>query len=415
MPGRLRVALLIESSRAYGRGLLRGIADFAKAHGDWSIFHQERSLDAGPPDWFKEWRGDGVIARIETKQMLNAIKSLDVPAVDLRGLHDVPHIPLVETNDKQVMRLAVEHLIERGFKNLAYCGFPGTNYSVMRREYLENIVGSNTGGGARLRGLSLHVFSPPESAQHPVGTTQVESDSLFYEGTVARWLETLPKPVGVVACNDIRGQQVLNVCREIGVTVPEQVAVVGVDNDELLCELSDPHLSSVAPDTQRIGYKAAELLSEMMLSSRGSRKRKKKRSTKRKAKSLEATTHFVDPLGVVTRQSTDVLAIADPQVAAAVRYIRVHAVDGISVEDVLDQVTMSRSTLERRFNQIIGRSPKAEIIRVRLERVKRLLEQTGYSLAVIARMTGFQHGEYMSVQFREKVEMTPGQYREKFQ
>ena len=386
MPRRLpQVALLIESSRAYGRGLLHGIAHYARLHGRWSIYHYERSLNDPAPQWLAKWKGQGIIARLENPQLIRTIQKLGCPVVDLRGLHNLPDIPLVETNDKTVVRMALDHLIERGFTRFAYCGFAGANYSDRRLGFLKDFTSDDR--------YSLEVYESDETARRS-DTVATESRGILYEGAIARWLSKLPKPIGVIACNDVRGQQVLNAAREHNISVPEDLAVIGVDNDEVLCELSDPPLSSVEPNTFRIGYEAAALLDRMMQGFKP-----------------DCHTLFIEPTSVITRASTDVLAMADREVAIAVRYIRQHATDHISVEDVLDQVPLSRSTLERRFFKIIGRSPKAEILRIRLDRARQLLAETDYALLTIAQMTGFTHAEYLSVVFKQKFNQTPGQFR----
>jgi LacI family transcriptional regulator len=390
MDPRPRVALLIESSRAYGRGLLRGIAQYARTHGPWSLFHHERRIGDDAPAWLGRWRGHGVIARIETLKLRNAIVALGLPCVDLRGLHDVDGVPVIDTDERATVRMALDHLAERGFEHYAFCGFEGANYSEARAAHFRRLV--------RQAGREPIVYQGPTHTRG-ADTTAIEAEGLLYEDQIAQWLKSLPTPVGVMACNDIRAVQVLNACRDHGIAVPDDVAVIGVDNDELLCELCDPPLSSVEPDTDTLGYRAAAALDRRMRRRRG-----------RDLEGSIAATRVV-PRGVVTRQSTDVLAMADRQVAAAVRFIRQHASEGVTVEDVLSQLAISRSTLERRFDALLGRSPKEEIIRVRLERVKRLLRETTYPLPMVARLAGFKHHEYMSAQFRQKVGQTPGQFR----
>jgi LacI family transcriptional regulator len=197
-----------------------------------------------------------------------------------------------------------------------------------------------------------------------------------------------------MACYDLRGQHVLNACRRLGVAVPDDVAVIGVDNDDLLCDLSDPPLSSVIPNTRRTGYEAAKLLDEMMC-----------------GRKVGALTHLIPPLGIMTRQSTDVLAIDDRNVARAVHYIRQHACDGITVDHVLKAVPQSRRMLESRFRKVIGRTPHEEILRVKLNRVKRLLTETDLPLEQIAERSGFTHVEYLTVAFKREVGMPPSKYR----
>jgi LacI family transcriptional regulator len=291
----------------------------------------------------------------------------------------------VRTDDAAAARLAFEHLRERGFRHFAFCGFNGADYSDIRRGNFARLVGEG--------GLRCHRFAPPQRP-HRASTLKYEEQGLKDGDLVARWLEELPKPVGLMACNDIRGQQVLNACRATGMLVPDEVAVIGVDNDEVLCELSDPPLSSVVPNTERIGYEAATLLDRMM---RG-----------RKPPSQPIV---VEPAGIVTRRSTEVLAIEDRHIAAAVRFIREHACEGVDVGDVLRAVPLSRSTLERRFGREVGRSPKEEILRVRLNRAKQLLTETDFPLSVVAEKVGLVHAEYLSVIFKKKTGLTLVQFR----
>ncbi|MGH7968618.1 MAG: substrate-binding domain-containing protein, partial [Limisphaerales bacterium] len=208
------------------------------------------------------------------------------------------------------------------------------------------------------------------------------------------WIKTLPRPIGVMACNDMRGQQVLDACRATGVAVPEEIAVVGVDNDEVLCNLSEPPLSSVLPDAERIGYEAAVLLARMMAGEK-----------------MGPGETFVPPSGIITRRSTDALAVDDRQIAAATRFIREHACEGIDVSDVLRAVPMSRSTLDRRFMRILGRSPKDEILRVRLGRVKQMLAETDFPLSLISEKVGLEHVEHLSRMFKEREGTTPSAFR----
>lgn len=378
------MALLVESSRAYGRGLLRGIATYIRNHGRWTVFHQERTMSADAPPWLRSWRGDGVIARIESRALIAALRRLRIPVVDLRGMHDLPGIPLIETNDRRVTELAAGHLLERGFDHYAFCGYASANFSRRRLRYFLPLL--------RGAGRTVDVYE----AAGPLGrdTAFAEGRGLQYEPGLARWIRSLPRPVAVMACNDVRGQQVLNACRDLNLGVPEDVAVIGVDNDPLVCDLSDPPLSSVEPDTERIGAEAAALLDRMM-----------------DGRAAPSRKIFVDPVGVVARPSTEISAIRDRQVATALRFIRQHACEGIGVEDVLDAVPVSRSTLERRFAALLRRSPRDEIVRVRLEHVRRLLRETDFPLSEIARIAGLRHAETLCALFKRETGETPGAYR----
>ncbi len=377
--------MLIESSRAFGRSTLQGVARYVREHGPWSISFQEHSLCDDIPEWFEHWDGEGIIARMESGAVDRLVQRMEAPTVSLRLVPSAPEMPCVLIDHSATARLAFEHFQERGFHHFAFCGFNGADYSDARRDgFLEHVTQA---------GFRCHVFggTPPPGN---LNTVKYEEEGLKDGERVAQWIRELPKPIGLMACNDMRGQQVLNACRGIGVAVPDEVAVIGVDNDEVLCDLSDPPLSSVVPNAERIGYEAAAMLAGLMAGkkSRGQRL-------------------FVMPEEIVTRRSTEVLAIEDRQIAAAERFIREHACEGIDVSDVVRAVPLSRSTLERRYAAILGYSPKHEILRVRLNRAKQLLVETDFPIATIAEKIGLEHTEYLSVIFKKKVGVTPAEFR----
>lgn len=372
-----KVALLIETSNAYARGLLQGIVGYLREHRRWSLHLSEHNRGDRAPAWISEWKGDGIIARVENAAIAEALQGLKVPIVDTSAARLIPSLPWFETDDGAVANLAAEHLSERGFRNFAYAGDSRFNWSRWRQEHFENCI--------RAAGHPCHVFEPSRS---------VAPDDAQAIDELARWIRQLPKPIGIMACYDFRGQQVLDACRRIDVAVPDEVAVIGVDNDELLCELSDPPLSSVLPNTYRTGYEAAELLDKMMGGARS-----------------KGEARLIPPAGVVTRQSTDVLAIHDRNIARAIHFIRKSASSGINVQDVIKAVPQSRRLLEQRFQKLLGRTPHQEIVRVQLERVKQLLSQTHLSLEEISERAGFAHVEYLSVVFKRETGMPPSKYR----
>lgn len=379
MKRRRSVALLIETSNAYARGLLEGVIHYMRSHDTWSVYLPEQQRTARPPTWLGKWRGDGIIARIETEEMADLVSRKKVPTVDVSAARHVPNIPWVETDDAEISRLAAEHLIERGFRNLAFVGDPGFNWSLWREQHFGEIV--------QQRGCR-YLAHQSTSRLDPRYSWNTEHRKL------AKWLDSLPKPVGIMACYDIKAQEVLDVCRELDLAVPEQVAVIGADNDELLCNLSEPPLSSVIPNRHRAGFEAARLLDRMMA-----------------GQSVANDAILIRPLGIETRQSTDTLAIEDTDVAEALRFIRRHASSGINVGDVLKQVPLSRRVLESRFRKLLGRSPHEEIVRQRIARVQQLLSETELPLREIANRTGFEHAEYLSVAFKQATGQTPSHFR----
>ncbi|MEO5961371.1 MAG: XylR family transcriptional regulator, partial [Opitutaceae bacterium] len=225
-PRRRQVALLIETSNAYARGLLQGIVHYIREHQPWSFHLMEQGRGDDPPAWLARWSGDGIIARIETPRIARAIVGAGVPAVDVSAARLVPELPWVETDDEQIAQLAAEHLLERGFKHFGFCGDARFNWSVWREKHFCARV--------QAAGKNVHCYRAAAAA----------GDLAAQLGDLRRWLRELPKPIGIMASYDIRGQQVLDACRSAGLAVPAEVAVIGVDNDELLCDLASPPLSS---------------------------------------------------------------------------------------------------------------------------------------------------------------------------
>lgn len=372
-----RVALLIETSNAYGRGLLRGVVAYVREHRPWSFYFAEQGRGERPPAWLDGWDGDGIIARIENPSIARAVERAKLPAVDISAARLVPSIPWVETDDAAIARIAAEHLRERGFKHFGFCGDSRFNWSRWR---CEHFVANLRENGFE---CSIHV---PEARARQSADAQMSG--------IGAWLRKLPKPAGVLVCYDIRAQHVLSQCRASGLAVPDEIAVVGVDNDELLCDLCDPPLSSVQPNHHNAGYEAARLLDRMM-----------------GGQHVAPTAHLIAPIRLVTRQSSDVLAVHDSDVSRAMSLIRKHACDGIDVSDVLRAVPVSRRVLEKRFIQMLGVTPHEEILRVKLNRVKQLLLDTSVPLSEIARRSGFEHAEYLSVAFKREHGMTPSKFR----
>ncbi len=378
-PRRRQVALLIETSNAYARGLLQGVVHYIREHEPWSFYLMEQGRGDDPPPWLARWKGDGIIARIETPRIAAAVVRAALPAVDLSAGRLVPELPWVETDDEQIAGLAASHLLERGFKHFAFCGDARFKWSELRARHFAARI--------RLAGHAVHEFSSKAG-----GEVAAQARAL------RAWVESLPKPVGIMAAYDICGQQVLDACRSAGLAVPSDVAVIGVDNDALLCDLASPPLSSVIPNAHRAGYEAAALLEKLM--------------ARRK---VPASAHLIPPLGVAARQSTDVLAVDDRDVARAVQFIREHACEGINVGDLLRTVPLSRRVLEQRFQKLLGRTPREEILHVRLARVRQLLGETDLPLYIIAERTGFEHVEYLSVVFKRETGCTPSDYRRETQ
>jgi LacI family transcriptional regulator len=304
-----------------------------------------------------------------------------LPVVDVSAERFSSEFSRVSIDNGAVARLAAEHLEAKGFSDFAYCGDRRFLWSRQRGVEFRRCLAE--------KGRRCVDFGEPAGTAKPGSDAEIRA--------IARWLKGLPKPVGVFACYDGRALQVLEACQLLGLHVPDQVAVLGVDNDELVCELANPPLSSVQPNARRSGYEAAALLARLM----GGEKK------------AVAPTHQVQPVRVVERQSTDVVAVADVKVAAALKFIRLHACEGMDVGDVLRAVPMSRTRLEQKFKALLGHSPHRQLVQQRIARAKHLLAESKIAISEVAEQAGFDNASYLSVAFRRETGLSPFAYRAK--
>jgi LacI family transcriptional regulator len=375
------VAVCVDKSRSYGRGVMQGIADYLEIHGPWAL-----SIDPGASGnyqegWLKNWRGDGVIAFIEDPAVAEDLRRAGIPAVEVFRHHVDLGLPQVGNDEAKIGRLAAEHLLDRKFSKFAFCGYRNHLWSDLRREGFEERV--RRGGGSSCLYESVH--TPARLADWEQGQEEL-----------IVWLRQLPKPVGLMACSDAHALRILDACHRAQLAVPEEVAVIGVDNDEETCRLANPPLSSVIDHPRRVGFEAARLLGQIMVGAQNQN---------------HDSPLLIAPLGVATRRSTDTTAIEDPMVARAAQIIREHACKGLTVKDLVSQMRMSHTTLYERFQAALGLPPHQAILKTKLDRVKNLLKQTDLSLEQIAEHAGFNHAEYMQVAFKREVGTTPGKYR----
>ncbi len=375
----IRIGLAVNHSYAYYRGVLRGIAHYAETKPEWlftSVFPEEQSLQA-----LGRLRPAGLIASVHLQVLVQALSCWRRPVVNVSAVLPRLRFPRVGVDNVRVGQLAAAHFLERGLRNFGFVGPPDHVFSTERRPAFCQAL--------REAGHSVACHDTPVNLPiDPLGR-RWDLDRGVY-----RWLRALPKPVGLFVADDEWGVQVAEACRQVGLHVPEDVALLGVDDDDLDCELTRPRLSSVVVPAERIGYEAAALLDRLLAGHKP-----------------PAGPVLIPPLGVATRRSTDVLAIDDREVVAAVRFIREHAHMPLRVTDVLREVPVSRRTLERRCHQALGWGVGEEIRRAHLELARRLLARTDLPMKAVAQKSGFSDFRHMAVVFRHELGLPPTAYR----
>jgi LacI family transcriptional regulator len=375
-----RVILLIESSRASGRALLRGVADYSHHHGPWSFSWEPAGLEKVQP-LLETGDADGIILR--DVEEAEAIMAYGLPTVVVgHRKTEIPGLVNVVTDSEVIGRMGAEHLLECGFKHFAYCGylktpFENTTWSEIRRDIFCD----------RIRAAGFN--EPPQYAL----STPPKDWSREWR-SLAQWLVTLPKPVGLMACNDDCAQRVMEVCKLARLTVPDTIGIIGVDNDEVVCGLTNPPMSSIAINFERAGYEAAAALDHLMQGRLVVPDRIKAAASQ-----------------VVTRRSTDFVAADEPHLAKALRFIRDRARGGIGVDEVALSAGLSRRALEKRFRKQLGRSILEEVRRVRTDHIARLLVETDLPVAKIADLLGFPDTQHIARYFQADKRISPVAYR----
>lgn len=359
-------------------GILRGVCHFARTHNEWNLCFSENDPH-GLSRFIRQWKPEGIVAHVSSPAVKKILARSGAKVVNVSSYLPDPGVPSVVVDNLAIGRLAAAHLLESGFRRAAFVGYPGVRFSDLRLE----------GFAREFQTLGQIPQSYPPSA--------INGKDFKYTAEnkeLCRWLRGLVKPIGIFCCNDGLASCIADACREMGIRIPDDVALLGADNSEIVCELCHPPLSSVRISRERIGYLAAEILYASM-----------------KGQPVPKEPVLLAPDGIAKRFSTDILAIEDEDLVLAMKYIREHAGSAIGVEDILREVPISRRLLEKKFRQLLNKSPLDEIQRAHLERAKRLLTDTDQSLAQVAKSSGFNSGERLSVVFKQKVAMPPGEFR----
>lgn len=372
------VLLFVETSREFGRGLLYGIARYSRLHGPWRVYRRSAGLDSSLPEW-RDLKIDGAIVR--DVNMASNLAGSGIPLIFAQhNRESYAPFPAIITDSAAIGCMAAEHFLERGFEHFAYCGLDEFVWSRLRAHHF----------CARLKqsDYRVNLYRQPKARAKRAWKSE--------QNLIGEWLKSLPKPVALMCCNDDRALQVIEACKLAELYVPDQVAVLGVDNDVLICDLADPPISSIALNTDVAGHDAAQLLDRLM-----------------SGEQMAGQEVRVRPTHIVTRMSTDMLAVTDPEVAAAVRFIRRNPSRMMQVNDVVEATSVSRRVLEKRFKAILHRSVYQEIRRVRVSYIIELLVGTDMSITEIAVKSGFDGVEHISRYFRKETGTSLREYRKR--
>lgn len=378
-----RVALLMGQDLGFCRDAMRGVRTYAIQKANWTFRNSAPEMAILPH--LRQWRPHGIIANLFTREVARAVLRMRKPVVDTAYVLPHSKVPTVDVDHLAVGRLAAEYLLERGFTCFGFFGSERAEYSQLREVGFREQLAKRGHTVASCYGEYLH---------QTLATTGWKA----MDERVGQWLRRLPKPVAVLADNDAPARKLADLCQQLGLHIPSQVALLGMDDDQLECLLTSPPLSSIAIPSERIGYEAARLLDRMMA-----------------GEPAPTEPLLLPPLRVITRQSTDTMAVDDPIVLAALRHIRTRATQNITVGKVVREVGCGRRELERHFRRVLGRSVLDDIRLVRIERAKDVLSSTDLAMPAVAAQAGFSNPQRFAVVFRQLTGMTPTAYRRRSQ
>jgi LacI family transcriptional regulator len=382
-----RVLLLLDIDRGWTRDILRGIAKYCRLNNPWGLYRlsqfywrPEHKRNKNELKKFQQWKPDGIITR--EMDHIDEIIELGVPVIGWDYSGQVPSIPIVTSDFEMTGQMAADYFQEKGLKSFAFCGYSDVSWSTKRLEGFQKTLNS--------KGFEIEVYMKPMSSLRNLWSNEIDK--------LSKWLKTLTPATGLMTCSDDRSLHVLEACKTSSILVPEEIAILGVDNDELLCDLANPPLSSIEFNTEDTGYVIAEMLDKMM-----------------SGRHFEGCNIITKPIRVIERRSTDICAIQDSQVTAALAYIREHKYNLIGVSEVVSATSVSRRNLELRFKKHLNRSILDEIKRTHVDLMADLLIETNYSVSKIASMLGHSSVENICRYFKSQKGVSPAQYREEFE
>ena len=378
--GLKKLLLLVETTGYYGRSIIKGVDRYA-AENDWEITFEPRGIAEPLPRWLDSWDGDGVISRLVSADSSEQARRMGVPVVELAGDRTNYKADII-VDERLLAKMAADHLIGRGFQHFAFYSYGMSWWSFARENAFIEEMKEREHECSHLKLMTGNLDDT------------MPMWSLDERQRLQRWLLRLPKPVAIFAAGDFHAREVLLACHQNKLSVPREVAVLGVDDDPWFCQYLSPTLSSIDTNGFLTGWKAAALLADLL---------------KGHPRPFQQMT--IPPLHVSVRQSTDIVAVPDPDLAAVLRFLQQTDPLCTSVADVVRKFNLSSRTLERRFRKYLGVTPEQEIMRIRIERSKILLRETSLSVESVGFRTGFSSQEHFIRAFKRAIGTTPGHYR----
>src|SRR5688572_17614588 len=381
----IKIILLSDFSEEYNKNLLRGITRYSKNHGPWTFcrmptyYRETIGMDA-IFQWAKEWEADGIIGQFYNNEEIKKFTRAKIPVIAQDFKERLTDIPNITGDYRETGKMGAEYFLKKGFKNFAFYGFNNIVWSRERAEGFENRI--------QEAGFDVHYYEQKESRS---------MDLWYYKpSALSDWLKSLPKPIAIMTCDDNQGHHITEAARHAGIRIPDEVAVLGVDNDEMICDLSDPPLSSIETDSEKGGYEAARLMEQMI-----------------EQKTCTGPDIIVKATQVVTRHSTDIFASKDKYIVSALKYIHGNLDKNLKVDQVLKEVPLSRRSLEKRFILTTGYPVYEYIYNQRIEKFTQKLLETDMTIFEIAMELGLSDSKNIARQFKQIKGLTPMEYRKK--
>ncbi len=379
----IRLILLTDFTEAFAHNLLRGILEYSKSREPWVVCRMPPSYKqtygiSGVLNWAKKWKADAIIAQFDDDDNVELFRKNGIIALaqDFKSRFSV--IPNITSKYELTGQIAADFFLQKGFRNFAYYGYKDVVWSEERcMGYRERIIEKGFGDN-----FYEYQKQPLENLWY------YESEPLIH------WIKSLPHPVALMACDDTQANKIMEVCRVLGINIPEEIAVLGVDNDEIICSLSDPPLSSVSLNIVKGGYESARLIDRLI-----------------RDKDAVSEDVIIQPVTIVNRLSTDIYATDNPAILAALKYIHQNLANKLNVDDIVKQVPLSRRLLEVRFRQVTGQAIYQYISDLRMERFSQLLLASTDSIADLAIQVGFTDSKNLARQFKLWKGCTPIEYR----